>query len=148
MRKLWPGRARDEGVVALEFALIAPVFLVLVLGTMVFAIYFATAVAVTHAAGEGARASIAGLDATDRASLAQARVSQVFAAYAPLLDATKATVTPAAGATAGTFQVRVSYPLNDFGFGGFYALLALVTGDASAAPTSISNTVIVANGGY
>jgi Flp pilus assembly protein TadG len=140
--------ASERGAVALEFALIAPVFLLLVLGTMVFAIYFATVVAVVHGSAEGARASVAGLDATERTNLAKARVTDIFTGYQPLLDPAKATTDAGAGTQAGTFKVKVSYPLAGFNFGGFYSLMNFVTGGSATQPTTVSNTVTVANGGY
>ena len=45
-----------RGIAALEFALVAPLFLVLVFGIVVYGIYFATWIVVTEAASEGARA--------------------------------------------------------------------------------------------
>lgn len=148
MRALRRAAADERGAVALEFALVAPAFLLLVLATMVFAIYFATVVAVVHGSAEGARASVGGLDATDRAALARARVTDIFTAYQPLLNPARVTTTAEAGTTPGTFKVKVSYPLSDFEFGGFYRLMSFVTGGGPAAPTTISNTVTVANGGY
>lgn len=142
------GLRRDDGAVALEFALIAPFFLLVALGAMVFALYFAATVAVVHSAAEGARASVVGLDAAERENLAKARVSTIFQSYRPLLDPTQATVTTQAGSTAGTFQVRVSYPLTALGLGGFWSFLNKVTGSSTTAPANVARTVIVANGGY
>lgn len=139
----------DTGVVALEFALIVPLFLLLIFGTMVFALYFATFVAVIHGANEGARASIGGISNAERAQLATARVQLIFASYAPLLTPAHAVVTTQATAGA-TFKVTVTYPLSDFApnFGPFYALLASVSGSQSTRPANIGYSVTVANGGY
>src|ERR1700712_5551199 len=92
----------DAGVVALEFALIVPLFLLLIFGTMAFALYFATFVAVIHGANEGARASVAGMSDAERYTLAQARVQYVFAGYSPLLTPSHVVVPPVAQ-TAGMF---------------------------------------------
>ena len=133
---------------ALEFALIAPFFLLVALGAMVFALYFAAAVAVAHSAAEGARASVLGLDNTERGNFARARVTAIFQGYQPLLDSAQATVTAEAGSTAGTYKVQVSYPLTAIGLGGFTTFMNAVTGSAATAPTTVSRTVTVANGGY
>ena len=135
----------------MEFALVAPLFLLLVFGTMIFAIYFATFVAVIHGAAEGARASIAGLSNTEREQLARARVQAVFAAYRPLLDPARSTVT-AQGVTAGaspSYRVAVAYPVSDFGFDWFYSFMNAVSGGGTqVAPRTVSYSVTVANGGY
>lgn len=145
-------RSSDEGVVAVEFALVAPLFLLLVFGTMIFALYFATFVAVIHGASEGARASIGGLSDAERSQLAAARVQSIFSGYTPLLNPTRATVSrqavTVAGVTGGSYKVTVSYPISDFGFGWFYSFMNAVSGGSQAAPTTVSYGVIVANGGY
>src|SRR3546814_8901086 len=48
----------EAGVAAIEFALIAPIFLILMFGIVVYGFYFGTCIALAHAASEGARASI------------------------------------------------------------------------------------------
>ncbi len=141
-----------DGAVAIEFALVAPLFLLLVLGTMVFAIYFATFVAVIQGAAEGARASIGGMNDAERDQLARARVQILFQGYQPLLNPMRTTVntTPIAGGgtAAPSYRVRVSYPISDFGFGFFYNFLNAVGGGSQAAPQTVSYSVTVANGGY
>ena len=134
----------DEGVVAVEFALVAPLFMLLIFGTMVFALYFATFVAVIHGASEGARASVAGLSDTERGTLATARVQYVFSGYAPLLNPAHVTIRTQA-ANAGLYKVTVTYPISDFQLGAFYNFIA---GGAAGAPTTVGYSVIVANGGY
>lgn len=142
-------RTCTKGAVAVEFALVAPVFLLLVLGTMVFAIYFATFVAVIHGASEGARASIGGLSNAERATLARNRVTFLFEGYRPLLDPARATVSTRA-TTSGTpsYRVSVSYPVSDFGFDWFFGFMNAVGGTSQNAPTTVSYAVTVANGGY
>jgi Flp pilus assembly protein TadG len=137
--------------VAIEFALVAPLFLLLVFATMIFAIYFATFVAVIHSASEGARASIAGMTNAEREQLARARVQSLFTAYRPLLDPTRATVTasaPVAGTGTPSYRVAVSYPVGDFGFGWFFAFMNAVSGTSQVGPQTVSYSVTIANGGY
>jgi len=137
----------DEGAVAVEFALVVPLFLLLIFGTMVFAFYFATYVAVIHGANEGARASVGGINDAERGTLAAARVRYVFSGYTPLLDPLHAVIATQPGAT-GYYKVTVSYPISEFGFGVFYTLLGAVSGQPTTAPTTVGYSVIVANGGY
>jgi Flp pilus assembly protein TadG len=139
----------EAGAVALEFAMVVPLFLVLIFATMVFALYFATFVAVIHGANEGARASVAGMSDGERGTLALARVTSVFVGYSPLLNPAHVAVQGTAP-VAGMFQVTVSYPLSDFDFGAFYALFATAApnGAAIAKPAKVTYSVTIADGGY
>lgn len=65
----------NRGTSALEFAIIAPVFLFLIAGMIAYGIYFGAAHSVQQAAAEAARASVAGLDNDERRELATAAVS-------------------------------------------------------------------------
>src|ERR1700712_1681759 len=89
----------DAGVVALEFALIVPLFLLLIFATMAFALYFATFVAVIHGANEGARASVGGISTVERGALAKASVQSIFGSYAPLLNPAHVVVDAQAAST-------------------------------------------------
>jgi Flp pilus assembly pilin Flp len=55
-----PFRAGERGAAALEFALIAPVLLLLLLGIIEFGFMFQAQLALTHAAREGARMAAVG----------------------------------------------------------------------------------------
>lgn len=66
-----PSRMR-EGSAAVEFALIGPVLIALLLAAVVYGGWFLMAQSVQSLASEAARASIGGLDAAERAELAQA----------------------------------------------------------------------------
>lgn len=132
--------ADDRGMAAVEFALLAPLLLMILFGVVVFSLYLTTWLGVAQAAAEGARASVAGLDAGERQSLATQRVQAVIAGYAPLLDTSAVEITyPAAGA--GLFSVRVSYPLTALDLAK-YAPLAPVPAIAPA------RTATVTTGGY
>ena len=117
--------------------------LMLVFGIIIYGFYFATGIAVAHAAAEGARASVAGMTAAERQGLAEDQARAIFADYAPLLDDDAAHLQISAGpsATAGMFAVTVSYDLSDRNFTSFAGLLPL----PSSRPAVM---VTVANGGY
>lgn len=66
-------RDRD-GASAVEFALVAPLFVLLLCGICVYAVWFLLAITVQSLAVESARASLAGLDDAERRSLAVAWV--------------------------------------------------------------------------
>lgn len=63
--------ASTAGSAAVEFAIIGPILLLLILGIYVYGGYFLTAHTVQQLANDAARASIAGLDDTERSSLAR-----------------------------------------------------------------------------
>lgn len=72
-------RLKDErGTSAIEFAIIAPVFLLLIAGMLAYGIYFGAANVVQQAAAEAARASVAGLDNEERRELAAAAVASAL----------------------------------------------------------------------
>ena len=132
----------DAGTAALEFALVAPLMLFLVLGIIVYGIYFFTWIAVTHAASEGARASVAGMSTAERVRLATTQVDSLFAAYAPVINIQNATVVAEQDpGNPGLFQVSITYDFSQFAFGVLGGLLPV----PNQAPTV---TITVSNGGY
>ena len=126
-----------QGIAAVEFALVAPVFLLIVAGIVAYGMYFAIQVAVTEAAAEGARLSVAGLTATERATLANQAAAAVINSYKPMLTAASATIiaAPSPG-NALLFTVTVSYPYTNF-----FPVMAPLVGTPTA-------TITVSNGGY
>ena len=109
-----PTRA-DEGVAAVEFAFIAPVFLVILVGIIVYGLYFTVWIAVTQIASEAARAGLAGLTTAEQTSIATTRFNTGLASYAPMLSSANASLSFPAAAS-GTFAVTVSYDFTSFGF--------------------------------
>jgi len=136
------GVRTDQGTAAIEFAIIAPVFLLMLMGIVVYGVYFATWIAITEAASEGARASVAGLSTSERVSLATARVTNFFSYYAPMLNLSHATILAqqAPGTNNGAFQVEITYDFTSFGFAGLSGIVPVPT------PTP-SVTITVSNGG-
>lgn len=59
----------ERGGAAVEFAIIAPVFLLMMFGMIAYAIYFGAAHSVQQIAADAARTSIAGLSETERNTL-------------------------------------------------------------------------------
>jgi len=131
----------DSGLAAMEFVLVAPLFVMLVFATALFGIYFGTWLAVSNAAAESARASIAGLSTTERAGLAEKTAKTIFAGYAPTFNWDKVKTFQAA-AVAGSpnlFQVSITYDLSGLKI---LPLSNLLTDD------SLTATSVVPNGGY
>jgi Flp pilus assembly protein TadG len=131
----------SSGVSAIEFAIVAGLFFTIVFGIIIYGDYFACDLLIAHIAEESARASLAGLDDSERESLALARANTLKTSYSGLLDASVLTVTAGPSATTGVFSVSVSY-VNDFlGLGGLSAFVPL-------PPKTQTAQFEVSNGGY
>ncbi|MFW2587262.1 TadE/TadG family type IV pilus assembly protein [Sagittula sp. SSi028] len=107
-RRFWRG---TDGAVAVEFALIAPLLITLLFGTMVAGYYIGVSHSVHQLASGAARASVAGLDSTEREALAQAYLDAASSRY-PLLVAEA--LTPAISVTSGSaasMTVDLSYAI-------------------------------------
>lgn len=76
-------RARDGGA-AVEFAIIAPILLCLLMGIVAYGGYFWIAHSVQQLANDSARAAIAGLTDEERVELAQAWVAREIDDLGPL----------------------------------------------------------------
>lgn len=135
-------KRKDDGTAAIEFALVLPIFLVLLLGILAYGIYFAAAHGTAQLAAEAARASVAGLTDTERSNIAKATVAKNAASYGMILDATKVTVVaaPLAG-DATEFRVAVSYNAVDLPIWSFTPFLPLPS-------STIVQSAIVKRGGY
>jgi len=129
-----------KGVAALEMAIIAPILIALILGVIIYSIYFTAVIGVRQAASEGARAAVAGLSTAERTSLAIARATQVLTSYGPLTGGSTPTVTAAPDGT-GTFKVTVSYNLKN-------AAIMRYNGFVPLPNETIQASVVVTNGGY
>lgn len=97
------------GSSVVEFALLAPVFLLLVLGALAYGIYFGAAHSVQQLAADAARAAVAGLSSTERTTLAEGFIIANGAGYVlidPARLAIEATPSPS---DPDQFLVRLSY---------------------------------------
>jgi Flp pilus assembly protein TadG len=99
----------NRGTSAIEFAIVAPVFLLIVLGGLVWGLYLGTSHSVAQLTADAARASVAGLTDTERAQLARDQISSNASQY-PLVDPAKLKVVAApTGSGNRQFKVTVSY---------------------------------------
>lgn len=69
-----------RGAVLIEAAILLPILLMLLVGMVNYGLWFMAAHAVQEAANEGARASLAGIDDTERQTLANDAVNQSISA--------------------------------------------------------------------
>ncbi len=113
-----------SGSTAVEFAIVAPVFLLLLCGLVVYGLYFSTLHAVQQLAAEAARASVAGLSETERRSIATRYVQDNAPGYA-LIAPAKVTVNAATTADSDVFEVAVTYDSSDEPFRAFGGLVPM-----------------------
>lgn len=123
-----PARRSDRGASAVEFALVAPVLILVILGIIEMSLLFNRQISVTSAAREAARE----MAVTGSTSLAQTRAIAAAPSLNPDLTATqvavsvwttgasRAQITPALCARNRNAEVTVTYPtsLLFFNFGG------------------------------
>ncbi|WP_313575908.1 TadE/TadG family type IV pilus assembly protein [Brevundimonas sp.] len=98
------GRRRD-GVAAVEFAIVGPVFILLLVGMIVYGAWFWMAHSVQAVVSEGARAAIAGLDAAERERLAR----EVVASHLKDMGLEAGDAVVEVRAEPGRFRVEVAY---------------------------------------
>lgn len=130
---MWRDRS---GAASLEFALVVPIFLLLLAGIVVYGQYFAIRIAVVHAASEGARASVMGLDETERQTYATTRVDEVMKSYAPLVTVSPGNPNVTTTDTSGVFKVTVAYTIPTVGFVDLTSLVPSPSGLVSYAATA------------
>ncbi|AXE63356.1 TadE-like family protein [Hyphomonas polymorpha PS728] len=66
------GLKNESGTAALEFAIISPVFLFMIVALLAYGLYFGAAHTVQQISANSARAALAGLDLNERQALASA----------------------------------------------------------------------------
>lgn len=131
-----------DGTAAVEFALVLPIFLTLMLGILAYGIYFAAAHSTAQLAADAARASVAGLTDSERSSIARASVASNLGHYAILLDSTKVVVDAAVVPTDATeFRVAVRYDASTLPIWSFAPFLPLPS-------KTIEQSAVIKRGGY
>ncbi|MBP7703806.1 MAG: pilus assembly protein [Caulobacter sp.] len=128
----------DSGAAALEFAIVGPMMVLMILGICSYGGYFWISHSVQQVANDAARAAMGGLDNTERSSLAQATLADEIGDYV-WLTATHATVS-VVGDT-NTVTVAVAY---DASHTPFWSLSGLVPMPSK----TISRSATVRLGGY
>ena len=129
----------ENGTAAIEFAIVGPVLILLVMGMLSYGGYFWLAHSIQQTANDSARAAVAGLNASERQSLAQATMTTDLA-NSDALAASHATLTvDSSDSTA--IAVTVSY---DASSTPYFALNKLLPMPSS----TITRTATVKLGGY
>lgn len=134
-------RTARDGTIAVEFAMIAPIFLMMVFGIIMYGSYLAVVHGVQQLAAEAARSSVAGLSESERSTLANSYVTGNVNSY-PLIDPAKLTVNAAtSGSDANVFIVSVNYDASGMFI---YSLPAFVPMPSS----TIARSAAIPRGGY
>ncbi len=138
-----PDQADDRsvrGASAIEFALVFPMFVLLIFGLICYATVENTYIGTQELAAEAARASVAGMSDTERSSIVTTFISSNIGSYT-FLDPKKISVTSATVSTSpSTYQVNITYDMSGSFVYQFSNLLPL------PSPT-IHRTAVVLNGG-
>jgi len=130
-----------SGASAVEFAVVLPVFMLLVFGIVMFGAYLAMVHDVQQLAAEAARTSVAGLSETERKTLAANYVTQNAASYPLIVPAHLSVNAATSGADPNVFVVTVNYDAsNTF----IYSLPSFVP----APPPVIVRSAAIPRGGY
>lgn len=129
---------RDRrGVAAVEFALVCPILIFLMIAMVVWGGWFWLAHSVQSLAAEGARAAVAGLDTAEREALARAAV----AAHTPGLGVEAGLIAVAVESDEQLIRVRVSYDATEHP--------VLILADLTPSPPRmIERSASVRTGGY
>ncbi|MBN9084663.1 MAG: pilus assembly protein [Rhizobiales bacterium] len=110
MRKdLW---SNQSGVTAVEFALVAPIFFMILLGIVCLGYIFGVHHELRQIASEAARASVAGLSNAERQSLASGYVNRAMPNYGLLSSQRMTMTTQVSLAPSPAFHVILNYDLS------------------------------------
>lgn len=102
-------RHDSSGTTAIEFAMLAPLFILLLLGMVAYGIYFGASHSIQQIAADAARTAISGLDQQERQSLVAGFVHRNAGGY-PFIDLQGLTVSARdSNADASQFVVSVRY---------------------------------------
>ena len=130
-------RSNEDGAVAIEFALLAPLLFAMLFGIVCLGYFIALSHSVHDLAAASARASLAGITTAERQDFAEAYLAEAGSRY-PLLDssALSSTVSVSEGASAG-ITVNLDYALDG-------SMLDLATGFLKLDLTSLKTGAYLA----
>lgn len=107
--------AREDGVAALEFAIVSMVFLVLLFGILTYGFIFGMDQSMNHAAEEGARAAISKSDPDDAVDHAKATAYERLSWLQPSIQLSDITASHAPCSNDPSVEcltVTITYPWN------------------------------------
>jgi Flp pilus assembly protein TadG len=130
-----------RGAAAVEFAMVFPLFLMLVFAVMIYGAYLAVVHGLQQLAAEAARSSVAGLNDGERSALAQSYVSANVQSYPLIAPSHLSVEAGAANGNANVYVVTVRYDASGMFI---YALPSFVP----APPPNIVRSAAIQRGGY
>jgi len=131
-------RSSRQGSVAIEFAIVGPVMILMLMGMVVYGGWFWLAQSVQTLATESARAAVGGLDASERERLARAFITQETREGAGL---DPAALVVAVSSDTSAIRVQVSLDISHHPLMAMAAILP-------QPPSVIRRTAVVRIGGY
>lgn len=131
----------QRATTVIEFAFVAPILLLLLVGIMGYGYVFGIYHSIQQIAAEAARSSVSGLSDTERSQIARDFITAHAGSYA-FIDPTKLRVrTGQAGPQMQSFEVAVAYDMS----GSIYDSLSRMV---SLPQPMIERRAIVQRGGY
>lgn len=137
-RQVSPKPRGREGSAAIEFALVGPLLILLLIGMVVYGGWFWLAQSVQSLATESARAAVGGIDDIERRELATAFVAREAARGSGLAPAL---ITTTVVSDAESVRVRIAYDAHDHP-------ILILAGPLPKPPTMIERSAVVRTGGY
>jgi Flp pilus assembly protein TadG len=138
MRRLGKGRVADSGAVAVEFALVLPILLLVVFGIIDFGRMLNAQISLTQAAREGARWAALGQSGVP------ARVTAAAPGLTPGPTTTVLSSCPANAAIGAYAEVRASYT---FSFVTPFGAISTLLGGSSTGTIALQSTARFRCGG-
>lgn len=133
---------RDRrGASAVEFAIVAPVFLAMVTGIIAYGYVLALGHGLQQLAGEAARASLSGITDAERATIARAFVADNLQSYGVIDRARLRVAATGSAAPSNTFQVALTYDMRDLFFTRLGAWVP-------SPGTEMRRSAVIQRGGY
>lgn len=120
--RLWQDR---HGTAVIEFAILTPVFLLMLTGMLAYGIYFGAAHSIQQLAADAARTAIAGLSQAERDGLVTAYLEQNVAAYVLINPARLSHTIGDSAADPSQYEVRLSYDATDLPIWNLYPPLPM-----------------------
>ena len=137
LQRAW---SATDGTSALEFAIVAPIFITLVFGILIYGYYFASLSMLNHIAYESARATVTGLSDDERSTLAHARADELIDALDGFIDPNSIEVDAGSDGN-GIYAVTVHYEFSALALIGVASILPL-------PPLEQTIRVEMSHGGY
>ena len=116
--------AARSGSTAVEFALLSPLYLLLLMGMTAYGIYFGAAHSVQQISADAARAALAGVSPAERRDLATTFINRHADGY-PFIEASNLSVSLDMQPEATQFQVVISYDASKLPIWGLFGGLSM-----------------------